>query len=115
MFCDPLRGEELRWKYLKARRFAVSVGSSSLVGPITRGRCCLASNSAAVATAMTLWSSRLACRVWFPEPQILEGYRDWRASFNLGVGRDLGKKGSRKRQVEYAEPTARKAIEQFDA
>jgi hypothetical protein len=30
-------------------------------------------------------------------------------------GRDLGKKGSRKRQVEYAERTARKAIEQFDA
>jgi hypothetical protein len=30
-------------------------------------------------------------------------------------GRDLGKKGSRKRQIEYAERTARKAIEQFDA
>jgi hypothetical protein len=30
-------------------------------------------------------------------------------------GRDLGKKGSRKRQVEYAERTARKAIEQFGA
>jgi len=28
-------------------------------------------------------------------------------------GRDLGKKGSRKRQVEYAERTARKAIEQI--
>ena len=30
-------------------------------------------------------------------------------------GRDLGKKGSRKRQIEYAERTARKAIGQFDA
>ena len=30
-------------------------------------------------------------------------------------GRDLGKKGSRKRQLEYSERTARKAIEQFDA
>ena len=30
-------------------------------------------------------------------------------------GRDLGKKGSRVRQIEYAERTARKAIEQFDA
>ena len=30
-------------------------------------------------------------------------------------GRDLGKKGSRKRQVEYAERTARKAVEQFGA
>jgi len=28
-------------------------------------------------------------------------------------GRDLGKKGSRKRQVEYAERTARKAMEQM--
>lgn len=28
-------------------------------------------------------------------------------------GRDLGKKGSRKRQVDYAERTARKAVEQF--
>jgi len=28
-------------------------------------------------------------------------------------GRDLGKKGSRKRQVEYAERTARKAREQI--
>jgi hypothetical protein len=27
-------------------------------------------------------------------------------------GRDLSKKGSRKRQVEYAERTARKAVEQ---
>jgi hypothetical protein len=27
---------------------------------------------------------------------------------------DLGKKGSRKRQIEYAERTARKAIEQFE-
>ena len=30
-------------------------------------------------------------------------------------GRDLSKKGSRKRQLEYAERTARKAIELFDA
>jgi len=30
-------------------------------------------------------------------------------------GRDLGKKGNRKRQMEYAERTARKAIEQLDA
>jgi len=30
-------------------------------------------------------------------------------------GRDLGKKGSHKRQVEYAERTARKAIEQFES
>jgi hypothetical protein len=30
-------------------------------------------------------------------------------------GRDLGKKGSRKRQIEYAERTARKAIEQFES
>ena len=30
-------------------------------------------------------------------------------------GRDLGKKGNRKRQLEYAERTARKAIEQFRA
>jgi hypothetical protein len=30
-------------------------------------------------------------------------------------GRDLGKKGNRKRQVEYAERTARKEIQQFDA
>jgi hypothetical protein len=30
-------------------------------------------------------------------------------------GCDLGKKGSRKRQLEYAERTARKAIEQLDA
>ena len=29
-------------------------------------------------------------------------------------GRDLSKKGSRKRQIEYAERTARKAIEQFE-
>ena len=28
-------------------------------------------------------------------------------------GRDLGKKGSRKRQLEYVERTARKAIEQI--
>jgi hypothetical protein len=33
----------------------------------------------------------------------------------LLYGRDLSKKGSRKRQLEYAERTARKAIEQFDA
>lgn len=30
-------------------------------------------------------------------------------------GRDLGKKGNLKRQIEYAERTASKAIEQFDA
>jgi hypothetical protein len=30
-------------------------------------------------------------------------------------GRDLGKKGSRKRQVEYAERTARKAMEQMQS
>jgi hypothetical protein len=30
-------------------------------------------------------------------------------------GRDLSKKGNRKRQVEYAERTARKAMEQFGA
>ena len=30
-------------------------------------------------------------------------------------GRDLGKKGNRRRQIEYTERTARKAIEQFGA
>ena len=30
-------------------------------------------------------------------------------------GRDLGKKGRRKRQLEYAERTARKAVDQRDA
>jgi hypothetical protein len=33
----------------------------------------------------------------------------------LLYGRDLAKKGSRKRQLEYADRTARKAIEQFNA
>ena len=30
-------------------------------------------------------------------------------------GRDLGKKGDRRRQLEYAERTTPKAIEQYDA
>jgi hypothetical protein len=34
---------------------------------------------------------------------------------SLLCGRDLSKKASRKRQLEYAERTAHKAIEQFDA
>jgi len=35
--------------------------------------------------------------------------------FELLDGRDLGKKGNRRRQIEYAERTARKAVEQSDA
>jgi hypothetical protein len=32
----------------------------------------------------------------------------------LLAGRDLGKKGNRRRQIEYAERTARKAVEQLE-